>query len=127
MRAYSSYEQGLWDQAVAHLEQAVDFAVARHGRSYAFEWLAGLLREMRSAAGADPVRPRYQKKVIPAALRTAVFERDAYRCVQCGSWKDLRADHVVPEVHGGPTTLENLQTLCQPCNSRKGARLEGSS
>jgi hypothetical protein len=62
------------------------------------------------------------KKPIPNGLRKQVFERDAYRCVSCGSWHDLQADHIIPESKGGPTTLENLQTMCRPCNVRKGAR-----
>lgn len=55
------------------------------------------------------------------ALRLQVFERDAYRCRQCGDWHDLTLDHIIPQSHGGPTTLENLQTLCRSCNSKKGA------
>lgn len=43
-------------------------------------------------------------------------------CKLCGSRKYLRADHVIPERKGGPTTLENLQTLCRSCNSRTGVR-----
>ena len=64
----------------------------------------------------------YRKGAIPRSLRTQVFERDGYRCVQCQSYKSLAADHVIPESKGGPTTFENLQTLCQSCNSRKGNR-----
>lgn len=66
----------------------------------------------------------YLKKPVSQALRKQVFERDAYRCVKCGSWKDLCADHIYPESKGGPTTLENMQTLCRPCNASKGARVE---
>jgi 5-methylcytosine-specific restriction endonuclease McrA len=64
-----------------------------------------------------------QKKLkasIPNSLRTAVFERDAYRCKHCDSHIDLTADHIVPESKGGETTLENLQTLCRSCNCKKG-------
>lgn len=67
--------------------------------------------------------PVYEKQRIAPALRKAVFERDAYRCRQCGGWDNLSADHVTPESKGGPTTLENLQTLCRVCNSRKGTRV----
>jgi 5-methylcytosine-specific restriction endonuclease McrA len=66
---------------------------------------------------------RYSKKPIPNRLRRQVFERDGYRCRQCGSPDDLCADHIIPEFRGGPATLENLQTLCRACNVRKGARL----
>ena len=62
------------------------------------------------------------KAVIPQRLRTQVFERDRYRCLRCGTHLKLRADHVVPESLGGEATLENLQTLCHPCNSWKGTK-----
>jgi|CZKQ01.1.fsa_nt_gi 5-methylcytosine-specific restriction endonuclease McrA len=63
-----------------------------------------------------------------AALRAEVFKRDKYTCQHCGvigTSTSLHADHIVPfGRHGGLTTLKNLQTLCGPCNYRKGARLE---
>lgn len=65
----------------------------------------------------------YNKKPISQGLRTQVFERDAYRCVICGSWEGLCADHIYPESRGGEASLQNLQTLCRTCNSKKGAKL----
>lgn len=64
-------------------------------------------------------KPQKRKKVISSKLRLQVFQRDGYRCLRCGTQKDLRADHVVPESKGGEATLENLQTLCHSCNSHK--------
>lgn len=64
----------------------------------------------------------YAKKPIHAKLRWAVFRRDGYRCVLCGCDEDPTADHIVAEVNGGKATISNLQTLCRPCNSKKGAR-----
>ncbi len=66
--------------------------------------------------------PAYVKAKITRALSKRVMERDAYRCVTCGTHRDLSCDHVIPESKGGPTTFENLQTMCRPCNSRKGNR-----
>lgn len=69
---------------------------------------------------APTPEPRYEKADIPNNLRRAVFARDGYACLHCGATETLCADHIVPEVKGGPTTLENLQTLCNRCNARKG-------
>lgn len=77
--------------------------------------------------GSKPVPPENpfppkQKIQISTKLRVRVFVRDSGKCVKCGSEENLQADHVIPESRGGPTTLENLQTLCGPCNSKKGAK-----
>ncbi len=69
----------------------------------------------------------YRKSSIPASLRWSVFERDDFRCRHCSSRSDLAADHIHPESQGGETTLENLQTLCRKCNSKKGARCQEDS
>lgn len=60
---------------------------------------------------------------IPDALRAAVYERDGHACLHCGATDRLSLDHIHPWSLGGEDTLENLQTLCRPCNSRKGARV----
>jgi hypothetical protein len=65
----------------------------------------------------------HHRKTIGNMLRKQVFERDAYRCLECGSWKDLTLDHIIPVSRGGADTLDNLRSLCAPCNSRKGARV----
>ncbi|RLC88792.1 MAG: hypothetical protein DRJ03_01700 [Chloroflexi bacterium] len=57
-------------------------------------------------------------------LARMVFERDKYRCQYCGTWKNLTVDHIVPVSKGGSDDVNNLQTLCNECNARKGARLE---
>lgn len=66
-------------------------------------------------------RKRLPKTPIPAALRWLVWERDNFTCQHCGSRKHLSVDHVIPESKGGMMVIANLQTLCTPCNSKKGA------
>lgn len=68
------------------------------------------------------LKPAYSKKKIGHELRRKVFERDAYRCIHCGDHHDLSVDHIHPESKGGTLDMDNLQTLCRPCNSRKGTK-----
>ena len=35
-------------------------------------------------------------------------------------------DHVIPRSRGGRDHLDNTQTMCRPCNERKGSKLEAS-
>jgi hypothetical protein len=67
--------------------------------------------------------PSLKRKPIPPRVRLLVYERDGWRCVQCGSIEDLTIDHIYPWILGGTDTADNLQTLCRPCNCRKGARV----
>jgi len=58
-------------------------------------------------------------------LRFMVMRRDRFCCCQCGASPALLpgtvlvVDHIVPWSQGGATTLDNLQTLCEPCNGGK--------
>ena len=61
-----------------------------------------------------------KKAYISKKLRQQVYMRDGKSCVLCGVDSDLTCDHVYPESKGGATTLDNLQTLCRSCNSKKG-------
>ena len=67
-----------------------------------------------------PLRPIRQ--AIPDDVRYAVYDRDGWRCRVCGATEPLSLDHIWPWSLGGPDTIDNLQTLCIPCNCRKGAR-----
>jgi 5-methylcytosine-specific restriction endonuclease McrA len=56
--------------------------------------------------------------------RRALFARDEWSCVYCGTTSGrLTLDHVVPRSRGGDSVWENVVTACAPCNLRKGDRL----
>lgn len=64
-----------------------------------------------------------QRLSISPKVRLAIYERDGWRCVSCGSGDDLTLDHIHPWILGGSDEPANLQTMCRPCNCRKGARV----
>lgn len=66
-----------------------------------------------------------QRAYIGRDVRRTVYERDGHRCVTCGATDGLTLDHIHPWIYGGPDTVENLQTMCLSCNSRKGASCSG--
>ncbi len=86
-----------------------------HAASDTYPWphVIRLLRYVR-------VPRAVQRKIS----RRALFARDGWRCVYCGSSTGrLTLDHVVPRSRGGESSWENVVTSCAPCNLRKGDRL----
>ena len=96
------------------------------------EVLEALERPLRAATDTYPwphvIRlvtyvhvPRAAQRKIS---RRALFARDNWRCVYCGTTGGrLTLDHVVPRSRGGDSVWENVVTSCAPCNLRKGNRL----
>ena len=71
---------------------------------------------------AKPLKTRVGRQSIPRKLRHLVFERDRYRCRECGATNkqtQLHVDHIKPVSKGGTNDLDNLQTLCEKCNMAK--------
>ena len=94
------------------------------------EVIESLERPLRSAT-TDFVWPNVIRLVnyvrVPRTIkrkisRRALFARDGWRCVYCGSAGRLTLDHVVPRSRGGQSVWENVVTACAPCNHRKGDR-----
>lgn len=66
------------------------------------------------------VRQIYRKSV--SWSKKNVMLRDSYKCVYCGSTKELNIDHIMPKSRGGKNTFENTVASCQGCNNYKGNR-----
>ena len=74
-------------------------------------------------SGTDPPVPLVRDTIQTPEERAQVLRRDG-RCLCCGIVKkksnSYELDHIHPFTFGGQTTVENLQTLCQYCNRKKG-------
>ena len=80
------------------------------------------LKWNKSAADIGRLRKqdRERKATDNDGVRALVDARDGWRCQYCSSSSDLCIDHLRPQSLGGGHDPSNLQTLCRPCNSRKG-------
>jgi hypothetical protein len=62
---------------------------------------------------------------IPEHIKRAVNARDRFICQICGVQTEfIHYDHKFPFDLGGPTTVENIQSLCPKCNTSKGNKIQ---
>jgi hypothetical protein len=81
--------------------------------------------ERRPAEGRTRGRSRY----IPAAVRRAVWDRDAGRCafvspsgIRCSASARLEFHHRVPFAEGGPSSVDNVSLACARHNRFEAGR-----
>ena len=96
------------------------------------EVLERLEKPLRSATDTYPwphvirlvTYVRVPRTIQRKISRRALFARDNWQCVYCGTASGrMTLDHVVPRSRGGDSVWENVVTSCSPCNLRKGNRL----
>lgn len=92
---------------------------------------AGRIQPPKGAWRPSHARPKRKAPKGPQTTpprRKVVYERDGHKCVQCGTTSDLTLDHIVPKSKGGSSEVDNLQTMCAPCNHAKADAIpDGSS
>ena len=91
--------------------------------------LAGAFTKIVLKTGVDITKVTHQGRHIPAEVKTAVMDRDGFKCVHCGATQQLQIHHYkVDYAKGGATAYWNLGTLCRHCHdlvTTKGYVLAG--
>lgn len=88
-------------------------------------WTAMRGPKKKRPAKRPPCRrpaPRPQQ-LAPLRVRLAIYRRDDFACVYCGSGLRLTLDHLTPRSRGGADTPKNFLTACWPCNRRRGSQI----
>lgn len=85
-----------------------------------------MLFEMRYGREYSVARARANYNNRKKRIRLQVLTEAGGKCKMCGRTSDLTLDHIKPVRLGGGDSLGNLQALCRPCNSRKGASYHGA-
>lgn len=121
VRAYEKIKPGIWSyNGMFHLVDS--HRVKSEGRivfKFRLEAVAGE-EDLTIPAPATPVR----RRIIPTAIKLAVWKRDGGRCVQCGATDELHFDHDLPWSKGGTSSsVDNVQLLCRRHNIHKSAHI----
>ena len=118
VRVYEKILRGMWVYNGAfHLTDAWT-EVSDGRRVYMFR-----LKAAEGAPAGTPLR-KEPSRVIPSAVKKAVWERDRGKCRLCGADDELHYDHDIPFSRGGSSTVDNVRILCARHNLEKGARIE---
>jgi len=73
---------------------------------------------IRSGVPGNLGRIRLKGEAL-TALRRRVFERDGWKCCECGrgcSWATGHLAHIIGRGRGGSDTEENTRLLCGDCH-----------
>jgi 5-methylcytosine-specific restriction endonuclease McrA len=93
--------------------------------------------ERRKCAKTDrprrvPGRRRSSGRLVPAAVRREVWERDGHQCAfvgengrRCEARRGLECDHIVPAARGGESSVANVRLLCRAHNQFEAERVFG--
>lgn len=123
VRVYEKIRSGIW--AYSGFFHLVDYWLESDGRRNVFKFKLVITEETDSAFAGVPAIPDEPQRVIPTAVKLAVWRRDGGKCVKCGATDELHFDHIIPFSKGGTSLkAENVQLLCARHNLSKGAKLE---
>lgn len=84
-------------------------------------------RELRQGRDFEQKENLAPKRYIKVKVRHELQLRDQAACVNCGSKKNLEADHIQDFARGGSNEIENLRLLCRSCNQRHAINSYGLS
>jgi hypothetical protein len=121
VRVYEKIRSGIWSyNGVFHL---VDSWVESDTRRRVFKFRLEAVEgdeDMKLPVPDHPVR----RRVIPTAVKLAVWKRDGGKCVMCGAIDELHFDHDLPYALGGTSLTDaNVQLLCARHNLAKRDRI----
>ncbi len=124
VRVYEKVKQGIWvyNGLFRLLDAWTEKNKAENRKVFKFRL------EITNADAAKrrrPVAPDDESRMIPTAVKLAVWKRDKGCCRLCRSDKNLHFDHIIPWSKGGSSlTADNIQLLCAKHNLAKHDRIE---
>jgi len=121
VRVYEKIHRGIWAyNGVFHL---VDSWCERDEHRSVFKFRLEAVEGEENFDQAPRTNP-LRRRIIPTAVKLAVWKRDGGKCVVCGAMDELHFDHDLPWSKGGTSITEaNVQLLCARHNLKKHDRI----
>lgn len=113
----------LTDETMAYVEKLKDLLGKDLDMDQLVQFMAKKAIESVEKSKFKQTKPRQSLspakvgRIIPAAVKRDIYARDK-KCSNCGSYRNLNYDHILPYSMGGSNKKENLRLLCSPCNQR---------
>lgn len=122
VRVYEKIKPGIWSyNGVFHL---IDAWQERDDFRKVFKFKLVSTPDDETTA-TSTTRSIERRRIIPTAVKLAVWKRDAGKCTKCGATDELHFDHILPFSKGGTSiTANNVQLLCARHNLEKKDRIE---
>src|SRR5262249_772725 len=98
VRAYEKIKAGIWAyNGVFHL---VDCWIESDGNRSVFKFKLIAIQDEENVTTAQFATPP-RRRIIPTAIKLAVWKRDGGKCVECDATDELHFDHDLPFSLGG--------------------------
>ena len=117
VRVYEKLHRGIW--SYNGLFYLVDSWIEFDGKRHVFRFKLVAV-EGEEEFDAPPAPAPIRRRIIPTAVKIAVWKRDGGKCVMCDATDELHFDHDLPWSKGGTSiTAANVQLLCARHNMQK--------
>ena len=122
VRVYEKIRVGIW--AYSGIFNLVDSWREVDGQRTVFKFKLVTIDEDVPVSDGDSLAEKPQR-LIPTAVKLAVWKRDGGKCVMCGATNELHFDHIIPFSKGGTSLkADNIQLLCARHNLAKHDKIE---
>lgn len=121
VRVYKKIQTGIW--AYNGLFHLIDSWTERDEVRFVFRFRLVAVQELENS-DLTPRANVTRRRIIPTAVKLAVWKRDHGACVKCGARDELHFDHDLPWSKGGTSLNEgNVQLLCARHNLQKSDQI----
>ena len=117
--------QGHISERLVKNAECVSCKIANYGKprpKYSADGPDGYREKRRAYKAARRAAKRDCAVGLKPADLSTLRAKYGKRCAICGDNGRLTIDHIIPLKAGGQHVARNIQFLCHPCNSSKGAR-----